>query len=107
MTLFSTRRVSPTPIKTLTNKQLCTILEGLRGERGTAKFACYALPRNPDQCQFSKSPPHELRALAETSFETENIMERKDIQRLLREQIAVLDDRLMVIAEEFGDWLDQ
>mgnify|MGYP001409384997 CR=1 FL=1 len=25
---------------------------------------------------------------------------------MLREQISVLDDRLMVIAEEFGDWLD-
>ena len=34
------------------------------------------------------------------------MMERKDIQRLLREQISVLDERLMVIAEEFGDWLD-
>jgi RecB family endonuclease NucS len=33
-------------------------------------------------------------------------MERKDIQRLLSEQISVLDESLMVIAEEFGDWLD-
>ena len=33
-------------------------------------------------------------------------MERRDIQRLLRQQISVLDERLMVIAEEFGDWLD-
>ena len=50
--------------------------------------------------------PTELKALAETSFNAENIMERRDIQRLLRQQISVLDERLMVIAEEFGDWLD-
>ena len=50
--------------------------------------------------------PKELKALSETSFGAESIMERKDIQRLLREQISVLDERLMVIAEEFGDWLD-
>ncbi len=47
-----------------------------------------------------------LRPIAETSFGAENIYERDGIQRLLRDQISVLDDRLMVIAEEFGDWLD-
>jgi hypothetical protein len=48
----------------------------------------------------------ELKSLPETSFGAEGIMERRDIQRLLREQISVLDERLMVVAEEFGDWLD-
>lgn len=48
----------------------------------------------------------ELKALSATSFGVEGIMERKDIQRLLGDQISVLDERLMVIAEEFGDWLD-
>lgn len=50
--------------------------------------------------------PKELRPLLETSFGAVGIMERNDIQRLLRDQISVLDERLMVIAEEFGDWLD-
>ena len=50
--------------------------------------------------------PKELKALSETTFGAESIMERKDIQRLLREQISVLDEHFMVIAEEFGDWLD-
>lgn len=50
--------------------------------------------------------PSELKPISETTFGAEGIMERKDIQRMLREQISVLDDRLMVIAEEFGDWLD-
>jgi hypothetical protein len=48
----------------------------------------------------------ELKSISETTFGAEGIMERNDIQRLLREQIGVLDERLMVIAEEFGDWLD-
>lgn len=50
--------------------------------------------------------PNELKALAPTTFGAEAMMERKDIQRLLRAQISVLDERLMVITEEFGDWLD-
>ncbi len=48
----------------------------------------------------------ELKQVAETTFGAEGIMERNDLQRMLREQIAVLDERLMVVAEEFGDWLD-
>ncbi len=50
--------------------------------------------------------PNELKPLAATTFGAEAMMERKDIQRLLREQITALDERLMVISEEFGDWLD-
>jgi hypothetical protein len=30
--------------------------------------------------------------------------ERKDLQRLLRADISVIGDDLMVISEEFGDW---
>ncbi|MER9402076.1 DUF4268 domain-containing protein [Mesorhizobium sp. M0615] len=47
-----------------------------------------------------------LLAVAETSFGAQGIYERKHIQRLLRDDIKVLDERLMVIAEEFGGWLD-
>jgi hypothetical protein len=50
--------------------------------------------------------PNELKPLAPTTFGAEAMMERKDIQRLLRDQITALDERLMVISEEFGDWLD-
>ena len=49
--------------------------------------------------------PKELKPISETSFGLEGIMERNDLQRL-REQISVLDERLMVISEEFRDWLD-
>lgn len=48
----------------------------------------------------------ELKPISETKFGVEGLMERRDIQRLLRAQIDVIDERLMVIAEEFGDWLD-
>jgi hypothetical protein len=47
-----------------------------------------------------------LVTVEETSFGAEGIYERKHIQLLLRNHIKVLDERLMVIAEEFGDWLD-
>lgn len=48
----------------------------------------------------------ELKPVNETSFGIEGIMERKNLQRLLRSQISVIDERLMVIAEEFGEWVD-
>ena len=48
----------------------------------------------------------ELKPISETSFGAEGIFERKDLQRLLRQQIDVIDDEMMVIAEEFGEWLD-
>ncbi len=41
-----------------------------------------------------------------TSFETERMSERGDIQRLLKANIQCLEDGLMVIAEEFSDWQD-
>lgn len=48
----------------------------------------------------------ELKPLSPTTFGAEGIMERQHLQRYLRDQISVLDERLMVIGEEFGDWLD-
>jgi hypothetical protein len=47
-----------------------------------------------------------LVALAETQLSAENIFERKDLQRLLRSQIQTLDPDLMVISEEFGQWVE-
>lgn len=45
-----------------------------------------------------------LETVPETSFIDEKILERRDLQRLLRTEIACLGDDLMVLAEEFGDW---
>ena len=47
-----------------------------------------------------------LAAVSATSFEAEKLKERGDIQRILKERIEVLGDRLMVLAEEFSGWLD-
>jgi hypothetical protein len=47
-----------------------------------------------------------IQAVPPTSFGAESIYERRDIQRLLRENIEVLGERLLVISEEFGEWLD-
>lgn len=42
--------------------------------------------------------------LDETSFEAESILERRDLQRLLREKIAIISPNTLVISEEFGEW---
>ena len=46
----------------------------------------------------------ELRPIPETSFESEHILERDDLQRVLRDQPEVLEDGLFIIAEEFSNW---
>ncbi|MDE2778199.1 MAG: hypothetical protein OXI91_00780 [Chloroflexota bacterium] len=47
-----------------------------------------------------------LEAVAATSFGQEGVLERSDLQRILRDQPEVLEDGLLVIAEEFGNWED-
>lgn len=47
-----------------------------------------------------------LKPVAETRFDAEGLRERADIQRLVRENINILEDGLMVVAEEFGEWMD-
>jgi hypothetical protein len=47
-----------------------------------------------------------LLPIAETQFHKEGIYERADLQRLLRADISVLSDDLMVLAQEFGNWED-
>lgn len=43
-------------------------------------------------------------SLEETSFEAQNIYERRDLQRMLRNQPDVLEQDLFIVAEEYGDW---
>ena len=42
--------------------------------------------------------------LPETSFIAEGVKERKDLQKILRSRIDILDPDLLVIAEEYGNW---
>lgn len=48
----------------------------------------------------------EFRPIEKASFSEAKIMERGDLQRILRGQISVLGQELFVLAEEFGDWED-
>ncbi|MCB1203210.1 MAG: DUF4268 domain-containing protein [Verrucomicrobiae bacterium] len=50
--------------------------------------------------------PHRFERVPATTFAAERLLERRDLQRLLRENIEVLDKDLMVIGEEFGNWQD-
>ncbi len=45
-----------------------------------------------------------LKELPSTSFQQESLWERRDLQRLLKANIEAIDENVMVIAEEFGDW---
>ncbi len=47
-----------------------------------------------------------LDEVAQTSFGQEGVLERSDLQRMLRDQPEVLEEGLLIIAEEFGDWKD-
>ena len=50
--------------------------------------------------------PDSLVPLGQTTLASENVQERQDLQRLLRDQIDVLDPDLLVISEEFALWED-
>lgn len=47
-----------------------------------------------------------LRLVQSTTFSAQGIYERGDIQALLRDSIDVVGEHLLVLAEEFGEWLD-
>jgi len=47
-----------------------------------------------------------LEAVSRTTFAAENLLERKDLQRLLHRDITPIGDDLMVISEEYGEWED-
>jgi hypothetical protein len=45
-----------------------------------------------------------IEAVAPTTFMAENLRERDDLQRLLRDHIEVIVDDALVISEEYGNW---
>lgn len=48
----------------------------------------------------------ELLEVVPTSFSEQGVLERTDLQRLLRDQPEVLEKGLLIISEEFGNWHD-
>lgn len=47
-----------------------------------------------------------LESVPSTTFEAERLMERGDLQRMLRDKPEALEDGLFIIAEEYGNWQD-
>jgi Domain of unknown function (DUF4268) len=47
-----------------------------------------------------------LEKVSETTFTQEKLLERRDLQRLIKADISVLSTDLMVIKDEFGEWED-
>ena len=47
-----------------------------------------------------------IERLQETTFSIAGLQERRDLQRLIRQQIEVIAPQSLVISEEFGDWQD-
>jgi len=47
-----------------------------------------------------------IRPLERSTFAQSGLHERRDMQRLLRENISVIAPETLVISEEFGDWAD-
>jgi hypothetical protein len=47
-----------------------------------------------------------IQAVNSTTFGTEGVRERSDLQRLLRAQVEVVSPDTLVISEEFGQWDD-
>lgn len=48
--------------------------------------------------------PHRIQPLSKTTFSAMQMHERRDLQRLLRENIEVIAPHTLVIAEEYGEW---
>ncbi len=68
----------------------------------------YLRPRGKEQ---NNMPIYEvtadkLREIESTSFSAASVRERADLQRLLRNQIAIITPETLIIAEEFGEWED-
>src|SRR5262245_13122359 len=47
-----------------------------------------------------------IERVEETTFAQAQLFERRDLQRLIKNDISVIGDDLMVIAEEYSDWED-
>ncbi|TDH61582.1 DUF4268 domain-containing protein [Dankookia rubra] len=50
--------------------------------------------------------PEGIEPVAVTTFEAEGWRERSDIQRLLKDRIAVLEEGMLVLTDEFSGWAD-
>ena len=64
-------------------------------------------PRIPLGCALMpiyEFAPDRIQPLTKTTFGAMQLHERRDLQRLLRENIEVIAPDTLVIAEEYGEW---
>jgi len=47
-----------------------------------------------------------LEAVPSTTYQAQEIFERRDLQKILIDKIGAIADGLMILSEEFGDWED-
>ena len=47
---------------------------------------------------------NDISPIQETNFASQGLKEREDLQRLLKEQIDIISEDTLIIAEEFGGW---
>jgi RecB family endonuclease NucS len=57
-------------------------------------------------CPYNAIDGEKLIKQTPSSFGDLGILERADLQRLLRQQAEVLAEDLVIVAEEFGNWED-
>ena len=55
--------------------------------------------------RMSKSKD-QLQKIDRTSLGSEGVLERQDLQRIIRDQPEVIEDGLFIVAEEFSNWAD-
>jgi hypothetical protein len=72
----------------------------------TGASGCFSRINNERRVAIYKLNSDSFHPLLETSFQSENILERRDLQRLLRQQPEIVSPNTLIIAEEFGEWED-
>ncbi|WP_165368067.1 endonuclease NucS domain-containing protein [Phytoactinopolyspora endophytica] len=65
-----------------------------------------AVGNNEMVALFELMTAGDLKPIPTTTFVAQQVLERSDLQRALRSHIEVLDDGLLVVAEEFGEFAD-
>ena len=61
---------------------------------------------NPDPMSLYRIDDNALEAVPATSFQTEGLQERQDLQPLIINQPSALGSDLFIVAEEFENWSD-
>jgi hypothetical protein len=67
--------------------------------------ACFRVCNIPQMAIF-RITDSAIEKVGETTFAQEKLLERRDLQRLVKADISVLSPDLMVIKDEFGEWED-